>query len=800
MLKNRPYIFLLLTFLTAANAQPVPQLKSISPEWMQRGTTADVIISGENLSGLTDFAFSGDENLKAEIAPPARPKVRLESANGNIFSTGAAKDDKRISAKLIISEEASLGSREVRVITPGGISNPLTIRITDTPEINEAGGKHSLTNAQEIEMPIGILGKVGEADQTDFFKFHAAKNESVIFDVQASRIGSALDSSLAILDSAGKELAKNEDAIGMDSFLIFPVPADGDYFVTIRDFEHRGAGNYDYHLTAGTLPYVESIFPFGGQRGKEVNLKLSGVNLEGAEKMKVTLDENAPGGTQEIRAHTAKGFSNPRQFDVSFFPDTNEKEPNNLLTNANEVVAPGNVNGRISKPKETDFFKFKADKGQRFIFEIYASRFGSKLDPLLTLQNAKGEMIQQNDDAMGADARIDQAFAEAGEYFISVRDLLERGGENFGYRISIDPPAAADFSGRLLTDSVRLHRGGRSLVRVEVTRSGFGGAIEILPEDLPKGVTCSPLVIPAEFPTGLLLFSASEDAELGTEPLVLKAVAVLNGKRESRSLQTVVGGKIVKGKRGAQRKVEGKAVAGAYLTVLEATPFTADWVTLSAGVEQNESTSVMAEVERRNGFSGDIKVSLEGFSAGNEPITRSFNVEPGEIVLKGNDTRAQFKLTAKLDSETGSRPIFVRTESAGNIQYSRSMPIRIGEFPYVVTTSLPRLTVTAPPIGATNLAAAEAELTVKFQKRGLFTENVNLTLEGMPDGVTFSILQNTSDAEIKFTATDKAKPSTNTVVVVGSASVNGRDFKQRAPGIQFIVNAMTDTSETAAAK
>ena len=222
--------------------------------------------------------------------------------------------------------EAILGAHEMRVITPTGVSNPLTVRVTDTPEILETGGKHSLAAAQEIVLPIGIHGKVGEADQTDYFKFKGRKGEHLIFDVQANRIGSALDSSLAILDSTGKELARSEDFNGMDSWIDFFVPADADYFLTIRDFQHRGGDTYKYHLTAGAVPYLESIFPFGGERGKTVELTLAGRNLEGAEKMSVSIDANAPPGPQEIRAHTARGFSNPRSFDVSASLDFLEKD------------------------------------------------------------------------------------------------------------------------------------------------------------------------------------------------------------------------------------------------------------------------------------------------------------------------------------------------------------------------------------------------------------------------------------------------------------------------------------------
>ena len=786
-------------------AQPIPKLNSLSPEWVQRGTTVDLALSGENLVPISEFAFSGDEHLAAVVGPPSKPTVRLEATSGNLFASAATNDSKRVSAKLSVASEATLGAHAMRVTTPTGVSNPLTIRVTDTPEILEAGGKHALTNAQEIELPVGILGKVGEADQTDFFRFKGRKGEHLIFDVQASRIGSALDSSLAVSDSAGKELSRSEDFNGADSWIDFLVPADADYFVTIRDFQHRGGDAYNYHLTAGAVPYLESIFPFGGERGKTVELTLAGRNLEGAEKMSVAIDAKAPPGPQEIRAHTARGFSNPRSFDVSASPDFLEKEPNNSATNANEVTLPANINGHIQAEKESDVFKFKGEKGQRFIFEIYASRFGSKLDPLLTLTDAKGTILQQNDDAAGADARIDATFPEAGDYFLSVRDLLERGGENFGYRISIGPPSNPDFSAKLLADTLRVSRGGRTIVRVEVGRSGFAGAIEILSDDLPKGISCSSLVVPAEFSSGLLEISAGDDAELGTTPLQLTAVAVIEGKKATRLLQPISGGKPARfDKKGRAQKAKERVVSAAYLTVLEAATFSVDWVTLSAAAEQNQSATVVANVERRNGFDGEIKLSVDGFSAPSEVATKSIDVPP--VTLKTNATRAEFRLTAKLEGEAGTRPIFVRAESSvngGNVeQFSRFMPFTISEFPYVLSTSLPRLGITALRPGQTNAAAAEAEFSIKVVRRGLFTDDIALSMEGLPEGIMASstnLLRGLGEAEFKLTATDKAKPTTNSVIVVGVANVNGREFRQRAPEIQLIVNAPA-VSETAAIK
>jgi hypothetical protein len=812
--RNREFLFIITALLGcwlfapgATLAQPVPKLTSISPEWIQRGTATDVTLMGESLAEVTTFAFNADaEDFNAVVAAPAKPEVRLESTSADVFSSGTPTSDKRITAKLMISRDAPLGPVQLRVITPGGFSNPLTIRITDTPEIIEAGNNHVLTNAPKVTLPVGISGKIRVAEQVDYFGFAAKAGERLMFAVQANSLGSPLDSTLAVFDSKGTELARNEDANGADSLLLFTVPIDGDYVLMIRDFQHRGGDNFTYHITAGALPYVQSIFPFGGQRGQSVEINLVGINLEGAEKMNMVIDANAPGGPQEIRAHTVRGVSNPLQFDVSFFPDVTETEPNNAITNANPITTPGNVNGRISESGEVDIFRITIEKAQRLIFEVYARRFNSKLDPLLTVMNSKGEVMQRNDDAAGADARITQLFDQPGEYFISIRDLLERGGEGFGYRLSIDPPPPADFSAKLLADTVRLHRSGRTIVRVEVNRGGIAGPVEIIAENLPAGVTAAPLVIPESFPTGLLQLTADAEAELGSAQLELKAVALVRGKTEMRSVQSVSGSKPATiNNRGRVRKTKGTPVGAAYLTVLEPAPFTVDWLTLAAGVEQNDSTKVLAEVKRHAGFTGEIKISAEGYSAGNEAITRSFEVD--QPILTNSSTRTEISLKAKPDSETGTRSIYARAEaSIGGqtlVEYSRAMPFRIGEFPYTLVNSLPRLSVTPPPVGSTNNAASQAEFSVRTERRGLFTEDIALSLEGLPEGVTVNttnIARGTTEAGFKLTATDKAKLGTSTVVVVGTANVNGRQFRLRGPELQLIINALVETSETAAVK
>src|SRR5437763_9258075 len=90
------------------SAQPVPKLTSVSPEWIQRGTTSLVTLEGENLSEVTGFVFSGEGGLTATNAPPPAYSANLESSRGGIVP---GEDDER---KLRVSVTAAPRRRWAR--------------------------------------------------------------------------------------------------------------------------------------------------------------------------------------------------------------------------------------------------------------------------------------------------------------------------------------------------------------------------------------------------------------------------------------------------------------------------------------------------------------------------------------------------------------------------------------------------------------------------------------------------------------------------------------------------------------
>ncbi len=760
-------------FALAALGQSVPRLNSVSREWIRRGAKTEVTLAGENLATATNVLISGAPGVSASLVPAGPVRVQVESSSGGI-SNIVRTDGKSLRLLLNVDAAAALTDREIRVASSDGVSNPLSLRLSPWPEA-DAANNGSRESAQKLDLPVAINGVIGAAAQSDFFRFSAKKGEQIVADVYAFRLGSRLDSSLAILDMAGKELARNEDAAGLDSVIAFTVPADGDYLIELRDFRYQGGGDFKYRMIVGALPHVVRTFPFGGQRGRSVDVLLEGVNLE-SDRLTLNLAPDAALGRQEIRASWARGLSNPFTFEVSDLPQVVESEPNSALDQADLISIPVAVHGKIGKKKDYDAFRFHAGRDQRAVFEVLAARVGSRLDAILTLTDDTGKELVRNDDAAGEDARIDYTFKEAGDYFIIVEDLLGRGGEEYGYRLTAETPAP-DFSVTVTRDTPRVRRDGRTPIRCEVNRSnGFDDAVTVICEKLPPGVYAEPLMIASSANAGFLMLTATGEAPLGSYPLRIVGRANLNGKSAIRLAEAQSGDRTVK---------------EAFLTVLEAAPFAIAPATLMAAVEQNQSGNIEVMVERRGGFNGEIRITPEGFSAGRDPITRSFEVQP--LVLKAGESRGTLNLKTRIDSEIGVRPVVLRGEIDGGLtDYSPLIPVGTQQIPFVLSTSLKKLVVTALPANSGS-AAAEAVFNARVERRAGFEGEVELKLEGVPAGVTATVTNiaaKTGESLLRLVAAERAPTGTNVqLTLTGVAQFHDRTYRFQAAPVTLTINA-----------
>src|SRR5207244_13421690 len=125
---------------------------------------------------------------------------------------------------------------DYRLETAWGTAPPFQLLLSDLPEF----AHKSEPGPQATACPIAITSVLDQPDAEHCHVFSWKKGEVWSLAVQARRIDSPLDVSLAVLGPDGKELARNDDLPGTtDAARDFTVPANGTYRVLVSDMAGR---------------------------------------------------------------------------------------------------------------------------------------------------------------------------------------------------------------------------------------------------------------------------------------------------------------------------------------------------------------------------------------------------------------------------------------------------------------------------------------------------------------------------------------------------------------------------------
>lgn len=185
-------------------------------------------------------------------------------------------------------------------------------------------------------------------------------------------------------------------------------------------------------------PSVTAISPAGGRWGTEVSIGLQGkvdraavrlwsdkpgIELLGPgenETLKLKLAADAPRGTHWLRFHTQEGASGLRPFLVGDAAECLEVEPNDGLDQAQPLAElPTVVNGILGKGGDVDAYGVTLAAGQTLVAVLAAKQaLGSPMDAILQVVDARGFVLEQNDDQSGFDPRVTYTAAKAGTYFV----------------------------------------------------------------------------------------------------------------------------------------------------------------------------------------------------------------------------------------------------------------------------------------------------------------------------------------------------------------------------------------------
>ncbi len=497
-MRNYLFVLILSIFFSASGAaNAAPHVSYIFPPGGQRGTTVKVTVSGTELGSLNGFYTTGS-GITAKMEPGESATTRT--------------------VELTIAKDAPLGVQQIRFYGSGGLTNARYFDVGQWPEQIQTPGSGS---ALKVTLPMTVNGRIAAYSNRSGVSFSAKAGETFVCEVQGLRILGQVNDSwlkgyLEIVDSKGSVLASSDgtpdDYYRWDPVVTFNPPTDGEYTAWFRDLNWRGAPMAVFRMTIAPMPHAYGIFPLGGRRGATVPIHYLGANLKDA-----TRPFAIPTDADDILQvdYTAPiGTTNRRPFQVSDLPEALQSPGNNARESAQSVAFPCVVNGRIEKDGLRDFYRFRLDKPQHVALEVWSRRLGTPMDPEIVLYDAAGKMLGADDDSRGRDGRMERDLP-AGTFTVRVRDIDDRGGVAFPYRLFIAPQQPR-FRLVATPDAPTIPIGGSAVLTVRVERAdGFDGDVTVNVTGLPANVSATPLVIPKGQQEGKITLAVAAGAAPG---------------------------------------------------------------------------------------------------------------------------------------------------------------------------------------------------------------------------------------------------------------------------------------------
>jgi hypothetical protein len=587
---QRPFLVAPLVLLAAAgiaSAQrlPAPRINDVLPMGGKAGTTFEVKVTGQNLTGAEGlhFSFRGAriEVLGSESVTDQQPKKK----KGNQPATLQAQR-----FKVTLPPDAPLGIQDVRIVGKGGISNARAFVVGDLAEVNEQEPNDDTDKAQKVPLNCVVNGVIQTPTDVDYYAFTGKAGQRVVCSCLASSIDSKLPAAIEIYDRNGISHGVGRNYAGNDALLDVTLPTDGDYLVRVFGFTYTQGGNdYFYRLQIATTPWIDAVMPPLVEPGKVSEVTVYGRNLPGGvldpasdfagrtlEKAKVKVQ--APGDAVAIqrlayagqvppiaslldgftlRLKNAAGASNPYLLTYAHAPVVLDNGDNDSLDKAQPIAVPCAIAGRIEKKRDADWYRFTAKKAEVLTIEAMADRIGSPADLYFQVVSDKGTVIATQDDTPETmtpyfSARTDDPPSYRfvppadGTYYLKVSSqaaFVDFGPRHL-YTVHIGPPAP-DFhvvalpASTLTPDAGLLGKHGSYAFNVFVWRlGGFAGDVTVAGTNLPPGISVQPQILHNGQKQAMLVVRAAGDAPPFAGAITVTATAEIDGKKRTREVRS----------------------------------------------------------------------------------------------------------------------------------------------------------------------------------------------------------------------------------------------------------------------
>lgn len=501
-------------------AEPRHMVDYLLPRGGGVGATVTAEIHGSFLENPREVLFYGSGITASDFVPFSRP--------GDGFKV-----------KFHIAPDCPVGEHVLRVRTATSLSDAVTFWVSRFPteyEFEDKPGQNdTIATAKPIPMNVTVEGQIlpGPDPDVDVYRVLARQGQHISVEVEAARLGTLHyggenDLAVRILDQNGKELGRDDDSAlyVQDPVLSVIAPADGAYYVEIRQQIYDPPRMAWYRAHIGTFSRPTAIFPAGGEAGTAISARILG--------------DPAGERTESIALPKATGNFNyfgdapsPNVLRVSPYP--------NVIWPANNATLPAALNGILDQPGATHIYRFAAKKGQAWHVRVFARTLGAPVDPRIWIRAANGgrNLVDADDSRLPDLGRpsmrgtwhvkdqedpvaVFRAPAD-GEYLLGIADTTGAAGPDHVYRVEIEPLRDTIYTHITMPDGYQLPRltglivpqGNRWTLDVQLAPqlgNTYKGDLELAAEGLPKGVT----MIAPRVTKGLLRvpvqFAAADDA------------------------------------------------------------------------------------------------------------------------------------------------------------------------------------------------------------------------------------------------------------------------------------------------
>lgn len=732
----------LIGLLIAGTAQAVdPNLNYVTPNGFQRGTEVTATFSGRRLTDTVEILFY-------------EPGVKVLSM--------VKKEDRSVVVKLKISPNSELGEHRYRLRTKTGLSELRTFYVGPFKQVKEAekgSENNDITKAEKIEPNITVMGKINRED-TDHYVLEAKKGEQISVELEGIRLGrtsgNLFDAYVAILDEDGEILKRVDDnyLLIQDPFLTILAPYDGKYYVQVRETSMLGRGDF-YRLHVGNFPRPHAIYPAGGRAGSSLDVEFigdAGGNFSQSVLLPDEYDDRLVQGVFPIRRGVTAPSANPVR--VSDFDNVLEKEPNDSwktsYLDAEFETVPLAFNGLIEKEGDEDYFKFKAKKGQKLLFDCYSRRLRSKLDTAIYLYDDKGKYLAGRTDSGGADANFEWTIKDDGYYNVRIKDEMGYFGPDSAYRVEVTEqkssvnvylPDTARYDTQTRKNIV-VARGNRFACLFYLRRDNFRGDLELGTKNLLPGMKMVAGLWPSATTQWPVVFEAAADAPLGG---VLGEITVASLKDSKTPVKGGVWQNydlVRDGNRGTFYKTWVDKIA---FVVVDELPFKINVEIPKTPIVRYGKKYIKVTVEKKKGWDEQITVRNLYQPSG---IGASSYIR----IPKGKNS-ASYYLSANSRSAIGTwKMAFIgeaKVEGGRAWSATELYDLEIGN--HFVTGKIPLVTT---------IQGVDCKMVCNVKQNSPFEGKAKVTLESLPSGCTAEpqyITKDTKSITFDVKVSDKAK-------------------------------------------